>query len=139
MRRGGLLEFALWLGVIGICIGCAIYNTCTARRDANSVENLRDEDQKTRTVAFSEFLNDVRDGRLSEVKITAKGTLSEYEYERVDTNGGRERKIAMGIADARMTKDIIDNKVKVTVLLADERNPRGSIFVTSSRTITQSR
>jgi cell division protease FtsH len=95
-----------------------------------AIYNLVADNQQPRNVAFSEFLNDVHNGRVSDVKITATNTTAEYEYARVGAEGQRDRKVSVGIAGEQITKDLIDHKVKVTYLPEDQSSRWGSILVT---------
>jgi cell division protease FtsH len=95
-----------------------------------AIYNLVAEGEKPRTVAFSEFLNDVRNGHVEEVKIRPNDSTAEYEYVRSDSNGQNETKLSIGIVGEEVNKELTERKVKIHYLADDQTGQWGSILVT---------
>ncbi len=95
-----------------------------------AIYNLVAESEQPRSVAFSEFLSNVRNGHVDAVRIRPRENTAEYEYTRVDADGQRDRKVSIGIVGDEVNKELLEHKVKVTYLPDDQAGHWGSILVT---------
>jgi cell division protease FtsH len=66
-----------------------------------------------RQVVFSEFLNDVRAGRVEQVEIEVRGTNAEYTYVYV-LGERREQRSTVGIIGEDLNRELIDHNVRVS-------------------------
>ena len=90
---------------------------------------VADTDQP-RSVDFSEFMNDVRAGRVEQVEIRAREHTAEYRYVQKGDQGKRDRKTTVGIAGEQLQKELMEHKVKVRYTADDQNGLWGSILVT---------
>jgi cell division protease FtsH len=95
-----------------------------------AIYNLVARGEQPQPVAFSEFMADVRNGRVNEVKIRARDKTAEYEYLRVGEEEQPDRRMSVGIVGEEVNKELMENKVKVTYLPDDRAGAWGSILVT---------
>jgi cell division protease FtsH len=72
---------------------------------------VSDPDQ-TQSVAFSDFLNDVRNGRVERVTIRPRENSAEYKYV-VTVDEASKKKVSTGIIGEQINKELVDNNVKV--------------------------
>jgi cell division protease FtsH len=95
-----------------------------------AIYNLVAEGEQPRTVDFSEFLSDVRSGRVEQVQIKAREHTAEYRYVHKGKDSAREPKIAIGIAGEQIQRELMDHEVKVRYMADDQNGLWGSILVT---------
>ncbi|MFI5306743.1 MAG: ATP-dependent zinc metalloprotease FtsH [Polyangiales bacterium] len=95
-----------------------------------AIYKLVQDDNQPRTVDFSEFLTDLRAGRVEQVEIRAHEHTAEYRYYEKGEKGGREHKISIGIAGEGIQKELLDHEVKVRFSADDQNGLWGSILVT---------
>ena len=62
-----------------------------------AIYQLVQESDQPRAVDFSEFLADVRAGRVEQVEIKTREHTAEYRYMHKGDKGARERKVSVGI------------------------------------------
>jgi cell division protease FtsH len=86
-----------------------------------------------RTVPFSEFMADVRAGRVEKVDIKSNDTTGEYTYTTVRGEGQTreaQRKVSFGIVGEDITKELIDKNVRVSYVPDDQGGLLTSVLVT---------
>jgi cell division protease FtsH len=95
-----------------------------------AIYQLVQEGEQPRTVDFSEFLADVRAGRVEQVEIKAREHTAEYKYVHKGDKGAHERKVSVGITGEQIQKDLMEHEVKVRYAADDQNGLWGSILVT---------
>ena len=95
-----------------------------------AIYNLVAEGEQPRTVDFSEFLADVRSGRVEQVQIKTREHTAEYRYMHKGKESARETKIAIGITGEQIQRELMDQEVKVRYMADDQNGLWGSILVT---------
>ena len=95
-----------------------------------AIYSLVAEGEQPRAVDFSEFMNDVRAGRVEQVEIKAREHTAEYRYVQKGDQGKRDRKTTVGIAGEQLQKELMEHKVKVRYTADDQNSLWGSILVT---------
>jgi cell division protease FtsH len=95
-----------------------------------AIYQLVAEGEQPRTVDFSEFLADVRAGRVEQVEIKARERTAEYRYLHKGDKGARERKISVGITGEQIQRELMEHEVKVRYSPDDQNGLWGSILVT---------
>jgi cell division protease FtsH len=95
-----------------------------------AIYQLVAEGEQPRTVDFSEFLADVRAGRVEQVEIKARERTAEYRYLHKGDKGARERKISVGITGEQIQRELMEHEVKVRYVADDQNGLWGSILVT---------
>ena len=94
-----------------------------------AIYNLVTESEQPRTVAFSEFITDVRADQVEKVKIKTREHTAEYRYMHTKS-GPREERVSLGILSDEVNKDLIEHGVKVEYVADDQNGLWGSILVT---------
>jgi cell division protease FtsH len=92
-----------------------------------AIYNLVTESEQPRTVAFSEFISDVRRNQVERVKIKTREHTAEYKYH---TKGPREERMSLGILGEDVNKELIEHGVRVEYVADDQNGLWGSILVT---------
>ena len=92
------------------------------------IYNLVTESEAPRTVAFSEFMTDVRANQVERVVIKTRDHTAEYRY--VHAKGPREERVSIGILGEVVNKELLDHNVRVTYSADDQNGLWGSILVT---------
>jgi len=97
-----------------------------------AIYNLVAEGEQPRTVDFSEFLSDVRSGRVEQVEIKTREHTAEYRYvhKSGEKGGARERKVSIGVTGEQIQRELMDHEVKVRYTADDQNGLWGSILVT---------
>src|SRR5688572_28382128 len=95
-----------------------------------AIYNLVAEGEQPRTVDFSEFLSDVRSGRVEQVEIKTREHTAEYRYVHKGEKGARERKVSIGVTGEQIQRELMDHEVKVRYTADDQNGLWGSILVT---------
>jgi cell division protease FtsH len=95
-----------------------------------AIYQLVAEGEPPRTVDFSEFLADVRAGRVEQVEIKARERTAEYRYVHKGDKNSRERKISVGITGEQIQRELMEHEVKVRYNPDDQNGLWGSILVT---------
>ena len=108
----------LLLWVLLILMFVAIYNLVAGEGD------------QPRAVAFSDFITDVRSGRVERVDIKLRASSAEYEYVVTGPNGQRDRKISTGIVGQEINKELLDHSVKINYAAEDQNGLWTSVLVT---------
>ncbi len=93
-----------------------------------AIYNLVTESEQPRTVAFSEFMTDVRANQVERVRIKTREHTAEYRY--MHAKGPREERVSMGILGEEVNKELIDHNVRVEYVADDQNGLWGSILVT---------
>jgi cell division protease FtsH len=93
-----------------------------------AVYNLVAEGEGPHTVAFSEFMSDVRAGRVENVEIRSREHNSEFRYVVKQPNGQRETKVSVGLIGEQMNKELIDAKVRVQYVAEDQNGLWSSLL-----------
>src|SRR5690349_2082247 len=91
-----------------------------------AIYQLVAEGEQPRTVDFSEFLADVRAGRVEQVEIKARERTAEYRYQHKSDKGIRERKVSVGITGEQVQRELMDHEVKVRYMADDQNGLWGS-------------
>jgi cell division protease FtsH len=87
-----------------------------------AIYQLVSDPDQTQSVAFSDFLGDVRNGRVEQVTITPRENSAEYKYViAVEEGQPRKKKMSTGIVGEQINKVLLDNNVKVEYA-RDEQN-----------------
>ena len=95
-----------------------------------AIYNLVADGQQPAQVAFSEFMTDVHEGHVEEVKITAREHTAEYRYTFKTKGASTLEKISLGVAGEAVQKELLDQNIKVTYVGTDQNGLLGSILVT---------
>ena len=95
-----------------------------------AIYNLVAEGEQPRPVDFSEFLSDVRSGRVEGVEIKTREHTAEYRYMYKGEKGNRERKLSIGVTGDQIQRELMDREVKVRYMADDQNGLWGSILVT---------
>ncbi len=100
-----------------------------------AIWNLVSGDETPRTVAFSEFITDVRSGNVERVEVEPRENSGQYTYWLRATEeaagGTGERKVTVGILGERINDLLLERDVeKVTYLPEDQNGLLTSILVT---------
>jgi len=97
-----------------------------------AIYNLVAESEQLRTVAFSDFISQVRSGRVERVEIRAHENTAEYlYYMRNDAKGERDPKnVSIGVISEQVNKDLLEHGVKVTFQPDDQSGHWGNILIT---------
>src|SRR6187200_3593648 len=91
-----------------------------------AIYNLVAEGEQPRNVDFSEFITDLRSGRVVKVDIKTREHTADYRYNvRVagseGAKGAQETKISTGVTGEQIQRELMDHEVKVRYL-ADDQN-----------------
>ncbi len=113
--RQGHKTLVLWVMLILIFV--AIYN-------------LVAEGEQPRSVAFSAFMTDVREGHVDDVRIRARAHTAEYRYTYRPAKGQAFDKVSIGVIGEEVQKELLAQNVKLTYLSDDQNGLWGSILVT---------
>ena len=84
-----------------------------------AIYQLVTNDPAPRQVAFSEFIADVRAGRVEQVEIEARGANAEYTYVHVQGER-REQRSATGIVGEDLNKELLEHNVRVDYVPAEQ-------------------
>jgi cell division protease FtsH len=95
---------------------------------------VADGDQPTR-VPFSQFLEEVRSGRVEQVEIRPFDNSAEYTFVARGSGGesgapGRDRKVTVGIVGEQINQELVERDVKVTFLPENQNGFWTTILVT---------
>jgi cell division protease FtsH len=93
-----------------------------------AIYNLVTESEQPRTVAFSEFVADVRANQVERVRIKTREHTAEYRY--MHAKGPREERVSLGILGDDVNKELLDHGVRVEYVADDQNGLWGSILVT---------
>jgi cell division protease FtsH len=95
-----------------------------------AIYELVADGEPPRMVDFSEFMTDVRAGRVASVDIKSHEHTAEYRYKHKSEKNALETRIAVGITGEQIQKDLMDHEVKVRYTADDQNGLWGSILVT---------
>jgi cell division protease FtsH len=95
-----------------------------------AIYNLVADGQQPAQVAFSEFMGDVREGHVEEVRIRAREHTAEYRYTFKTKGQSSSEKVSLGVAGEEVQKELLDQNVKVTYVADDQAGLWGTILAT---------
>jgi cell division protease FtsH len=93
-----------------------------------AIYHLVSDPDQTQSVAFSDFLNDVRNGHVEQVTIRQRDNSAEYKYI-VSADDTRKKKVSIGIVGEQINKELVDNDVKVEYAADDQNGLWTSLLV----------
>jgi cell division protease FtsH len=94
-----------------------------------AIYSLVAQEDQPRSVAFSEFVTDVHEGRVERVEIRPMEHSGEYTYF-VKNDKGRSKKVSIGILGEEFNQKLLDKGVKVEYLPEDQNGLWTSVAVT---------
>ncbi|MGF1465669.1 MAG: ATP-dependent zinc metalloprotease FtsH [Sandaracinaceae bacterium] len=86
--------------------------------------------QSPRQVAFSEFIEDVRGGKVTKVTITTRNGTGDYEYRRRTRDGGQEQVETVGPFGEDTDRELLEHEVEVTYENAEQNSVWYGILMT---------
>ncbi|HEY6880089.1 MAG TPA: ATP-dependent metallopeptidase FtsH/Yme1/Tma family protein, partial [Polyangiales bacterium] len=89
---------------------------------------VADPDQP-QSVAFSDFITDVRNGNVEQVTIRPRENSAEYKYIALKDET-RKKRVSVGIVGEQINRELIDNNVKVEYAADDQNGLWTSLLVT---------
>jgi cell division protease FtsH len=95
-----------------------------------AIYNLVSNPDQPQSVAFSDFMTDVHNGKVDQVTIRPRENYSEYKYVAITDEGSRKNKVSIGISGEDINKDLITNNVKVEYAPDDQNGLWTSLLVT---------
>jgi cell division protease FtsH len=95
-----------------------------------AIYNLVAQDDQPRSVPFSEFVMDVRGGKVDRVDVRPLDNSAEYTYWVKGANDARQKKISIGILGEEFNKELLDQNIKVKYLPEDQNGLWTSILIT---------
>ncbi|MFW6051573.1 MAG: ATP-dependent zinc metalloprotease FtsH [Myxococcota bacterium] len=97
-----------------------------------AIYNLVAQDDQPRSVPFSEFVTDVRDGKVDRVDVRPLEHSGEYTYWIKGTNSqdARHKKISIGIVGEEFNKELIERDIKVKYLPEDQNGLWTNVLIT---------
>src|SRR4051812_31171954 len=96
-----------------------------------AIYNMVNQSEEPQTVAFSEFMTDVRSEQVAKVSIKTREHTAEYRYLlKAKGKGPIDERLSMGILGEEVNKELIDHGVVVTYAADDQNGLWGSILVT---------
>jgi cell division protease FtsH len=95
-----------------------------------AIYNLVSNPDQPQSVAFSDFMTDVHNGKVDQVTIRPRENYAEYKYVAITDEGSRKNKVSLGIAGEDINKDLITNNVKVEYAPDDQNGLWTSLLVT---------
>jgi len=94
-----------------------------------AIYNLVSDPDQPQSVAFSDFMTDVRNGKVEQVSIRPRENSAEYRYVAV-TDDAPKKKVSVGIVGESINQDLLDNNVKVEYAADDQNGLWTSLLVT---------
>jgi len=94
-----------------------------------AIYNLVAEGDPPQSVAFSDFISDVRNGRVQQVVIRPRENSAEYKYIAV-SDEARKKKVSIGIVGEQINQELVNNNVKVEYAADDQNSLWTSLLVT---------
>jgi len=94
-----------------------------------AIYNLVAEGDPPQSVAFSDFISDVRNGRVQQVVIRPRENSAEYKYTAV-SDEARKKKVSIGIVGEQINQELVNNNVKVEYAADDQNSLWTSLLVT---------
>ncbi len=94
-----------------------------------AIYNLVAEGDPPQSVAFSDFITDVRNGRVQQVTIRPRENSAEYKYVAV-SDEARKKKVSIGIVGEQINQELLNNNVKVEYAADDQNSLWTSLLVT---------
>src|SRR5678815_3458018 len=91
------------------------------------------DQESPKTVAFSEFIADVRGGHVERVEVKSHDNAGEYSYWATHGSGPtqeRIHKVTYGLVGDSVNKELLDHEVRVTYAPDDQNGLLTSILVT---------
>ena len=97
-----------------------------------AIYNMVAEGEQPRTVAFSDFIGEVREGHVDKVEIRPHDNSAEYTFwvKQEAEGGSREKKVTVGIFGEAILGQLTDQQVNVQVLPEDQNGLWTSVLVT---------
>ncbi|MFT3921523.1 MAG: ATP-dependent zinc metalloprotease FtsH [Myxococcales bacterium] len=94
-----------------------------------AIYNLVSDPDQPQSVAFSDFMTDVRNGKVEQVSIRPRENSAEYRYVAV-TDEAPKKKVSVGIVGESINQELIANNVKVEYTADDQNGLWTSLLVT---------
>ncbi len=97
-----------------------------------AIYNLVAAGDQPQSVPYSDFITDVRNGRVERVEIRPSDNSAEYTYwvKGGGADNPRRKKVSIGIVGEQINKDLLDHNVSVKYLPEDQNGLWTSILVT---------
>ncbi|RLB47176.1 MAG: cell division protein FtsH [Deltaproteobacteria bacterium] len=96
-----------------------------------AIYNLVAEGEPPRSVAFSDFITDVRAGHVDKVEIRPHDNSAEITFTvQQGDNSAREKKVTIGVIGEQLNHDLIERDVNVQFLPEDQNGLWTSVLVT---------
>jgi cell division protease FtsH len=96
-----------------------------------AIYNLVAEGEPPRTVVFSDFISDVRAGKVDKVEIRPHDNSAEITFVvQQGDNSARERKVTIGVITDQLNHDLIERDVNVEYMPEDQNGLWTSVLVT---------
>src|SRR4051794_21727577 len=95
-----------------------------------TIYNLVTASEGPRSVAFSEFMTDVRANQVEKVVIKTREHTAEYTYVVRSKGPHRDERKSVGILGEVVNKELLDHGVSVQYAADDQNGLWGSILVT---------
>jgi len=96
-----------------------------------AIYNLVAEGEPPRTVVFSDFISDVRAGKVDKVEIRPHDNSAEITFVvQQGDNSAREKKITIGVITDQLNHDLIERDVNVEYMPEDQNGLWTSVLVT---------
>jgi cell division protease FtsH len=94
-----------------------------------AIYHLVSDPDQPQSVAFSDFIADVRNGNVEQVTIRPRENSAEYKYIALKDET-RKKRISVGIVGEQINRELIDNNVKVEYAQDDQNGLWTSLLVT---------
>ncbi|MDB4972192.1 MAG: Cell division protein FtsH, partial [Myxococcaceae bacterium] len=94
-----------------------------------AIYHLVSDPDQPQSVAFSDFITDVRNGNVEQVTIRPRENSAEYKYIALKDET-RKKRVSVGIVGEQINRELIDNNVKVEYAADDQNGLWTSLLVT---------
>src|ERR1041384_544049 len=94
-----------------------------------AIYHLVSDPDQPQSVAFSDFIADVRNGNVEQVTIRPRENSAEYKYIALKDET-RKKRVSVGITGEQIQRELMDHEVKVRYMADDQNGLWGSILVT---------